>query len=89
MDYQDEIQRLEAIKMKATRIERETIAFYHQWQLGFNVAMHGCIKAKPKNHTVAYIEGLQDAILLMQIKNTESNLAGKGDPTANEERVVR
>ena len=67
MNYQDEIQRLETIKTKAKRIERETITFYQHWQLGFNMAMHGCLKTMPENHTVAYVEGLQDAVKFMQI----------------------
>ena len=69
MNYQDKLQRLETIKAKAIKIDRETIAFYQQWHSGFKMAMKGQMEAQPETHTVAYIEGLEDALNFMQVKN--------------------
>jgi hypothetical protein len=68
MNFQNTIQQLEFIKTKAPKVERNSVPFYQQWQRGVSMAMIGNLEVNPNEHTVAYIEGLLDAVSFLEME---------------------
>ncbi|MGD1920090.1 MAG: hypothetical protein ACFCAD_15095 [Pleurocapsa sp.] len=68
MNFQDTISKLESVKQKAPKIERNMAPFYQHWQRGVSMAMKGNLDANPIEHTSAYIEGLLDAIYFLEME---------------------